>query len=380
MKRFAIVLAVVVVVLVGGGLLGFRLAVQMLKGKVVAALGAGGAVKELNVGWSSVELVGLEIQGPKGWPAKKTLDAVRVTVAPSLRSLLGDRIQISSITVEKPYISVLRTPGKLLIVPSLLEAGDGKEQKKTSSAESSARSVLISEITLQQGIIEIFDATVSRPALKIRLEQIEAVVRNLTAPSLKERTHFDLAAVVKGKQRDGQMKISGWMEQVGRDSSSQIVLDTVDLASLQPYLVKKGETQLSKGTLDLNLKSEVRNNQLDGKGKIVIRDLQFAPGRGTLDTFMGLPRNAVIGFLKNNQGAIDLDFVLKGDVSQPEFSLNEALSTRIATAMAGQLGVSIKGVAEGLGTLGRKGVEGAAGVTDAIGSAVKGLFGGEQKK
>jgi len=48
--------------------------------------------------------------------------------------------------------------------------------------------------------------------------------------------------------------------------------------------------------------------------------------------------------------------------------------------MAGQMGLSIKGVAEGLGTLGRKGVEGAAGVTDAIGSAVKGLFGGEKKK
>jgi uncharacterized protein involved in outer membrane biogenesis len=380
MKRLAIILGIIVLVLAGGGLLGFRLAVQMLKGKVAAALGAGGAVKELNVGWSSVELVGLEIEGPKGWPAKKTLDAARVTVAPSLRSLLGDQIQISSITVEKPYISVLRTPGKLLILPSLLEAGDGKQKKKTSSAEPSARSVLISEITLQQGIIEIFDETVSRPALKVRLEQIEAVVRNLTAPSLKERTHFDLAAVVKGKQHDGKMKISGWIEQVGRDSSSEIVLNAVDLVSLQPYLVKKGETQLSKGTLDLNLKSEVRNNQLDGKGKIVIRDLQFAPGRGTLDTFMGLPRNAVIGFLKNNQGAIDLDFVLKGDVSQPEFSLNEALSTRIASAMAGQLGVSIKGVAEGIGTLGRKGVEGAAGVTDAIGSAVKGLFGGEPKK
>ena len=196
----------------------------------------------------------------------------------------------------------------------------------------------------------------------------------------RSRTHFELTAVVKGRQRDGRMKISGWMEQVGRDSSSELVLTTVDLVSLQPYLVKKGEAQLSKGTLDLNLKSEVRNNKLDGKGKIIIRDLQFAPGRGALDTFMGLPRNAVIGFLKNNQGAIDLDFVLKGDVAHPAFSLNEALSTRIASAMAGQLGVSIKGVAEGLGTLGRKGVEGAAGVTDAIGSAVKGLFGGETKK
>ena len=380
MKRLAIILGIVVLVLVGGGLLGFRLAVEMLKGKVAAALGTGGAVKELHVGWSSVELVGLEIQGQKGWPAKKTLDAERVTVAPSLRSLLTDQIHISSITVEKPYISVLRTPGKLLIVPSLLETGDGKKADKKSSQPSSARSVLISEITLQQGAIEVFDATVSRPALKIRLEQIEAVVRNLTAPSLKERTHFDLAAVVKGAQRDGRMKVSGWIEQVGRDSSSQLVLNTVDLVSLQPYLVKKGEAKLSKGTLDLNLKSEVRNNQLDGKGKIIIRDLEFAPGRGTLDTFMGLPRNAVVGFLKNNQGAIDLDFVLKGDVSRPEFSLNEALSTRIASAMAGQLGVSIKGVAEGLGTLGRKGVEGAAGVTDAIGSAVKGLFGGEKKQ
>ena len=61
MKRFAIILGIVVLVLVGGGLLGFRLAVQMLKGKVVAALGAGGAVKELNVGWSTVELVGLDV-------------------------------------------------------------------------------------------------------------------------------------------------------------------------------------------------------------------------------------------------------------------------------------------------------------------------------
>jgi hypothetical protein len=91
---------------------------------------------------------------------------------------------------------------------------------------------------------------------------------------------------------------------------------------------------------------------------------------------MGLPRNAVINFLKDNNNAIDLDFALKGDTSNPNFSLNENLSTRIATAMAGQLGVSIRDVAEGLGTLGRKGMEGTGSVVEGMGSAVKRLFGG----
>ena len=120
--------------------------------------------------------------------------------------------------------------------------------------------------------------------------------------------------------------------------------------ALQPYLVKKNEAKVTNGTLDLNLDSEVRNHNLDGKGKFVLKDLEFAPSRGFFDTFMGLQRSAVIGFLKDNNNIIDVDFTLKGDTSNPNFSLNENLSTRIATGMAGKLGVNIKGAAESLGT------------------------------
>jgi hypothetical protein len=71
-----------------------------------------------------------------------------------------------------------------------------------------------------------------------------------------------------------------------------------------------------------------------------------------------------------------MDFVIDGDTSHPNFSLNENLSTRIATAMADQLGVSVRNVAEGLGTLGRRGVESAGVLAEGVGSAVKRLFGG----
>jgi hypothetical protein len=371
-KQWVCVILAALLVLFGGGLLGFRMAVQMLKGKVVEALGPGSEVGELNVGWSSVEVSELNIRGPRGWPAARTLQAERVKIVPSLRSFFTDQVEIASIIVEKPYLSIVRVPGKLLIVPSLLNT-------KTKQEQNGNRGVAISNIVLENGVLDIFDETVGPPALRIRLEKVDGVIRDVAPAKPQTRTGFELSAVAKGKTRDGRVKLSGWIAAKGRDSSSQIVMDRVDLVSLQPYIAKRGDARVSRGTLDLNLKSEVRNHQLNGTGKMIIKDLEFAPSQNYLGTFMGLPRNAVISFLKDHDNAIDMDFTLSGDVRHPHFSLNEPLATRVATGMAGQLGMSIQGVAEGLETLGRKGVEGASGTADAIGSVLKGLFSGDSR-
>jgi hypothetical protein len=84
--------------------------------------------------------------------------------------------------------------------------------------------------------------------------------------------------------------------------------------------------------------------------------------------------------LQDNNNAVDVNFLLKGDTRHPNFSLNEDLSTRVATAMARRLGVDIKSVAEGIGTFGRKGMEGAGSLVEGIGSAIKDLFGDAPKK
>ena len=90
---------------------------------------------------------------------------------------------------------------------------------------------------------------------------------------------------------------------------------------------------------------------------------------------MGVPRSAILTFLEDHNNAIDLDFTLQGDAGHPNFSLNETLATRIASAMADELGVNIKGVAGGVGTLTRKGVESAKGVAEGVSSTIRDLFG-----
>jgi hypothetical protein len=379
MKRWHIALLAGVMLLGTSIVIGYQQGVRLLQDRIVAALGPGSTIAELKVNWFSLDVLGVNIAAPKDWPTGRTFRAARVRIIPSLRTLLTDQIHISSIVFEEPYVSVMRTSGKWVIFPGLTETREGKKNAEASRANSSPRAVTISKIELQDGVVELFDATVSRPPLKTRLERVGAVIRNVTAPSLQTRTHIESAAIVKGIRRDGRARVSGWVGPNRGDSSSQITLDAVDLVSLQPYLVKIGEAQVKKGTLDLRLNSDIRTSRLDGKGKIIIRDLEFAPSRGYLETFMGIPRSALINFLKNNENAIDVDFVLTGDTSNPSFSINEAIATRVAMGMAAELGVSIRGLAEDFGTLGRRSVEGAAGVAEGVGSVVRRLFGGSRK-
>jgi uncharacterized protein involved in outer membrane biogenesis len=379
MKRWQIVVLAILLLLGIGIFTGYRLGVRLLRDRVAEALGPGSNITALKVNWFSLDLLGVTIEAPKDWPTARAFRAERITIIPSLGTLLTDQIHISSIIFEKPYLAVWRTREKMVIVPGLTETPVGKKNAGARSGHASRRMVTVAKVTMQHGVVEIFDATVSRPPLKTRLERVDGVIRGITFPWLTTKTHFELAAIVKGMHRDGRAKAAGWVGPARRDSSSQITLDTVDLESLQPYLVKIGEAQVRKGTLDLRLNSEVRANRLDGKGKIIIRDLEFAPSRGYFETFMGIPRNALISFLKNNENAIDVDFVLAGDISNPSFSINEAIATRVAMGMAAELGVSIRGLAENFGTLGRRSVEGVAGVVEGAGSVLKGLLGGAQK-
>jgi hypothetical protein len=124
----------------------------------------------------------------------------------------------------------------------------------------------------------------------------------------------------------------------------------------------------------------VRKNRLKAPGKLTISGLELATAKGAFGTFMGVPRDAVVAFLKNRDDKIAVNFVLEGDIASPRFSVNETLTTRLASSMAETLGVSLGGVATGVGTLGQKGVEAAGEAAKGVGSAVQHLFGGQKKR
>ena len=365
-SRWAVVgLAVVgvVVALLAGGL---YFGAQALKGKVEQALGPEAEIGEVRLGLSSVEVIKLRLKAPAGWPAPDALRAERIRIAPDIAALLSARVAVSSIVVEGGYVSALRSAdGKLRVVPSLLEKkGEKKDAGKGPEAS-------IGAIELKDGVMEFFDATVKRPAHKVRLEQLNAKVTDLQLPELKARSDLRLDGVLKGVRSDGKIRIDGWMVFASKDSELRNTLRGVDLIALQPYLLKASEGGVKKGTLDLDLQATIKANHLRAPGTLTLNGLELESG----GTFMGMPRAAVVGLMKDQNDRISIKFVLDGKLDDPNFRLNEGFSTKVAASLGSVLGISLEGLAKGAGTIGQKGVEAAGGAAEGVGKAVKGLFG-----
>jgi uncharacterized protein involved in outer membrane biogenesis len=157
------IVLLVLVVLIVGGIVGFRVALSVLKNKVAEALGPESEIADIHLGWSSVEVDGLRIEGSQGWPAADSFRAERIAIVPRVRGLFSGQFQVHSITIVRPYLSTLRTKdGQLQVVLSLLSEAEGQGQPAHSSWPAlAAPTVFVGHINVHDGLLDFLDATVS---------------------------------------------------------------------------------------------------------------------------------------------------------------------------------------------------------------------------
>jgi hypothetical protein len=348
-RRLALA-AIVLLALVLLLFVGLNVAVRQLRSQVEAALGPRASVGAINAGWTGVEVLDLRIKGAAGWPAEDELRARRVHVRPDLRSLFGGPWRIAKVRVEDGYLSALRTrDGKTHVLPALLDERKNSHPAAPRDEPASAGVPLveIGQIEVEAARLEFFDASVRQPALRLRVEQLDAEVEHLVLPALDKPFELKVSGVFKGPQRDGKISLDGHYTPATHDAGVHARFSGVDLLALQPYLLKVADSGVRRGSLDLDLRATVLGNRLKAPGKLTLTNLELA-GDGPLATFAGVPRKAVLAAM-TDKGRLEVKFTLEGRLDDPSFSLNENLATKIASGMAESLGVSLSGVVKGLG-------------------------------
>lgn len=348
-------LAVAAVILLTAFAVGaWWLAAQRIEGAIRGALGPRSEVGAVTLGWRGVAVHGLRVTAAPGagWPAADEIRAARILVQPDLWAAWRGRTAVRRVVVENGYVSLLRTrSGTLRVLPALTEAPPAVG----ASAPRPGPAFDVGEVELVRSEVAFYDASVQRPPLALRLTDFEARIGPLAQPVVDRATRLSVKAVVKRSAasagRDGHLDLDGEFNALTRDARLVLKLRGVDLVALQPYLTKVAEGGVKRGTLDLDLSPSVKGQHLKAPGRLTLTGLELGAGG-----LAGVPRQAVLGFLSHDD-RIELDFTLEGRLDDPGFSLNENLATRVATALAQKLGVSVGGVVEG------------------VGSVIKGLFG-----
>jgi hypothetical protein len=170
------------------------------------------------------------------------------------------------------------------------------------------------------------------------------------------------------------VRLSGWVEPITQDASIKATLRSIELALFAPYLVQAGEARVDRGRLDMDLDFEVRRGKVNAPGKAVLSDLELSSMPGLLNSFLGVPRQAVVNLLKSGKGKIELAFRVEGDLSDPRFQVQRSFIEAMTAGLAEQLGVSVKGVGGGVVGLGKKGADALGDTAQQLGGGLKRLF------
>ncbi|MDR0673980.1 MAG: DUF748 domain-containing protein [Zoogloeaceae bacterium] len=364
-KVLGISLALSLIVVV----IAFQVAVRVLKREIVAALGPDAGIRELNVGLTHVEIIGIRLpassaNGKGAWPADDFLRAERLVITPSLSSLFGERIVLKNLRVEGAYLSILRERGgRLRLIPTLTEnAAPAKAVRRSDPARFSALRraypmpcvtavgprIDIERVEIMGSRLDFFDASIRKTPLRITLENLDFSLDHLRLPELTGESRMKLAGVLKGRAQDGKVRIEGEIEFASKDSDLHARFQGVDLTVLQAYLVKTNEVSIQRGILDMEVRSVVKKGQLHGPGTLALSHLRLGSG----NAFMGVPRNLVIAALKGGKDRIDIKFTLSGNIDNPGFSMNESIAREIGVGLMNALGLNVENLARNLGNAG----------------------------
>ena len=368
MAKVLISLGVCLVLFTGAAIVGYRFLARTIQTRLLAALGPDAVMDGVEIGFRDVTIANLRIKG-KGKGGPDPLSVERIIVTPSLRSLPTGQIRLSSIELERPIVAItLKANGKVEFPLPLPAPGAGEAGGKQ------GRQVAISQLRVHDARIDLTDLSVPDRPVRLRLEKVEAAVQQLAIPLAPGKSSLEFEGLLRGRQADGLVRLSGWVEPMTQDASVKATLRSIDLTLLTPYLLKVQEVKVDRGRLDMDLDFQVGQRKVHAPGKATISDIQLSSAPGLVNSFMGLPRHGVLNLLKSRDGKIDLAFLVEGDLNDPRFKLQQSFVTAMATGLAEQLGVSVKGVGGGVVGLGKKGAEALGDTAQQLGKGLKRLF------
>ena len=332
------------------------------RSQLQSALGPHGSFDELTITPSRVIARGIRIGRPDArWPADMQLHASTVTLDISPRQLLLSPRVISRASIDGLYLAIVRNrDGSTHVVPELSEVRRGASDE----AAQPGKALLLEELELRDAAIDFIDDSMPR-RVRMRVTGIAGTIRQLKFPEFDERSTIELAGTVPGRHSRGDMRVSGAMTFATLDGKLALRWRKLDLTSLDPYLVKSMRNGVAQGTLDMTLSPVIAHRRVIAKGHVDIHGLKLSKSDDVGASFLSMPRAALLASLEDHNGTISTDVTLQGNLDDPKFSIDDSLQTQIGLGAAAALGVSLIGVAQGVGTLGVEGVK-------AVGNAVSG--------
>ena len=166
------------------------------------------------------------------------------------------------------------------------------------------------------------------------LSPFQATIHELTGsigPFASDSPQQWTTIALKGQvNSDGYMQVAGKVMPLSKPLRADVDVHFKDIQmpTLNPYAAEFAGYRIDQGMLDLQLHYTLDQGRIDGSNKARIDQLELGPQvrtKGGPD----LPLRAAVDILRNDEGVIQLDVPVQGDLNDPSLTMRDIVFTAL---------------------------------------------------
>ena len=225
--------------------------------------------------------------------------------------LSPNRLYVNELDVDSFYVKAKIDKKKVLNFSQLTKKSDTKKEKK----KSATFPMYISRVNVSLGSAEFADYSIPIK-FHTNIHNLNGVIY-----SLSNTAHGTMYVNISGDvDKYGSTRLKGSVDSANPKEYTDLAFNfkNLNLNSLSGYSASFAGHEIDSGKLYLDLNYDILNSKLRGGNNVILKKVVL--GKEVEDeNITVLPLGFVFGLLEDNEGVIDMDMAVEGNVDAPDF-------------------------------------------------------------
>jgi hypothetical protein len=231
--------------------------------------------------------------------------------------LMPERFYVDTIDINSFYIDAKIAKDKTLNFSKLVKKSTivQKETKQKSNAAKGKFPVKIAKVNVAMGSAKFQDFSIPLK-FKTDIHDLNGVIYSIST-NPKEITILDIDGEI---DKYGSTKLKGRLSTLDPKAYTDIDFNFKNLAlhSLSGYSAEFAGYKIDSGKLFLDLGYDIVKSKLHGTNKVIIKNIKLGDEVDDENVTV-LPLGFVIALLEDDEGVIDIDMPVEGNLEKPDF-------------------------------------------------------------
>ena len=230
-----------------------------------------------------------------------------------------NRLYVDKAVLDSFYVNAVIDENKTINFAKLSKIESSDENKTVKSEDNATKEnafpVRVMEITIKNGSAKFADLSLPLK-FQTNIHDLNGQIYGISSQAV-ETSYINLDGIV---DEYGSAKIVGSINSANPKlfTDMSVIFRNLDMSNLSPYSANFAGYKIDDGKLFLDLGYKIDNSKLDASNSVIIKKIKLGD---TIDdeNITVLPLGFVIGLLEDNDGIIDINLPIKGNMDEPDF-------------------------------------------------------------